>query len=78
MLASVESAVPIIGTQIYTSLYSATKLLDYPGPGSCYFATCGFILLGMMLTMGNAFRYFYCTLVDLVSLRRKTAQKSQI
>ena len=55
MLASVESAVPIIGTQIYTSLYSATKLLEYPGPGSCYFATCGFILLGMLLTMGNAF-----------------------
>ena len=55
MLASVESAVPIIGTQIYTSLYSATKLLEYPGPGACYFATCGFILLGMLFTTGNAF-----------------------
>ena len=54
MLASVESAVPIIGTQIYNALYSATRLLAYPGPGACYFATCGFILLGMLLTMGNA------------------------
>lgn len=34
MLASVESVVPILGSQIYSKLYNATKQSSYPWPGT--------------------------------------------
>eukprot|EP00090_Calanus_glacialis_P013647 TRINITY_DN22303_c0_g1_i1.p1 TRINITY_DN22303_c0_g1~~TRINITY_DN22303_c0_g1_i1.p1 ORF type:complete len:512 (+),score=57.94 TRINITY_DN22303_c0_g1_i1:1-1536(+) len=55
MLASVESLIPIIGTNMYTRIYNATRELAYPFPGSCYFASCGFIALGLILTTSVAF-----------------------
>ena len=33
MLGSVESVIPIIGTNVYTRLYNATRELEYPLPG---------------------------------------------
>ena len=34
MLASVESLIPILATNVYTRLYNATRELDYPLPGN--------------------------------------------
>ena len=46
MLASLESAVPILASAIFTNLYNATSELSYPWQGSFYFASSGFYLLG--------------------------------
>ena len=39
MLGSVESVIPIIGTNVYTRLYNATRELAYPLPGLTEFKT---------------------------------------
>ena len=51
MLASVESIVPILASTLFTRLYNATSVLDYPWPGSFYFAGAGSILMAMATTM---------------------------
>ena len=47
MLASVESLLPIVGSNLYTNLYNATSDLEYPWMGSFYFAAAGFTIIGM-------------------------------
>merc|ERR1719317_145981 len=54
MLASVESLIPIIGTNMYTNIYKATRELAYPLPGTCYFVSCVFIGVGLVLTTAMA------------------------
>ena len=49
MLASLESAVPILASAIFTNLYNATSELSYPWKGTFYFASTGFYLLGRWL-----------------------------
>ena len=48
MLASLESAVPIIASVIFTNLYNATSELSYPWQGSFYIASIGFSSLGIV------------------------------
>ena len=47
MLASLESAVPILASAIFTNLYNATSELTYPWQGSFYFGCIGFSSIGM-------------------------------
>ena len=47
MLASVESILPIVGSNLYSNLYNATSDLEYPWMGSFYFAAAGFTIIGM-------------------------------
>ena len=69
MLASIESLIPIIGTNMYTNIYKATRELAYPLPGNmidggtnhgkifagtCYFVSCVFIGVGLVLTTAMA------------------------
>jgi len=54
MLASIESLIPIIGTNMYTNIYKATRELAYPLPGTCYFVSCVFIGVGLVLTTAMA------------------------
>ena len=51
MLASLESAVPILASAIFTNLYNATSELTYPWQGSFYFGCIGFSSIGMALKM---------------------------
>ena len=46
MLASLECAVPILGSMIFTSIYNATSGLAYPWQGTFYFAGSGCLLPG--------------------------------
>ena len=47
MLASVESILPIVGSNLYSNLYNATSDLEYPWMGSFYFAAAGFTIIGI-------------------------------
>jgi len=51
MLASLECLVPIISTNIYTRVYTATRDLEYPLTGSCYFVSCLALLLALVSTV---------------------------
>ena len=46
MLASLECAVPIITSMIFTNVYNATSGLSYPWAGTFYFCAAGFTLIG--------------------------------
>ena len=46
MLASLESVLPIVGSNLYTNLYNATSDLEYPWMGSFYFAAAAFTIIG--------------------------------
>lgn len=51
MLASLESAVPILASAIFTNLYNATSELTYPWQGSFYFGCIGFSSIGVVITI---------------------------
>ena len=51
MLSSVESLVPILTTQVFTRVYTATREMTYPLPGTCYFINSGAFLLGAGLVV---------------------------
>ena len=55
MLASVESVVPILGSQIYSKLYNYTKPLSYPWPGG---SGCMLDRYGMMKSNITTVRWF--------------------
>ena len=46
MLASLECAVPILASMIFTNVYNATSGLSYPWAGTFYFGAAGFTLIG--------------------------------
>ena len=46
LLASFESAGPIIASNMYIPLYNATSGLPFPWPGSFFFLEAGFVSLG--------------------------------
>ena len=51
MLASLECAVPIITSMIFTNVYNATSGLSYPWAGTFYFCAAGFTLIGKTFTI---------------------------
>ena len=61
MLASLECAVPIIASMIFTNVYNATSGLSYPWAGTFYFGAAGFTLIGKTyLECKFIHRMFYC------------------
>ena len=46
MLASLECAVPILASMIFTNVYNATSGASYPWAGTFYFGAAGFTLIG--------------------------------
>ena len=60
MLASLESAVPILASAIFTNLYNATSELTYPWQGSFYFGCIGFSSIGMAHKMDMDIGHMYC------------------
>ena len=51
MLASLECAVPIIASMIFTNVYNATSGYEYPWKGTFYFTASGMLLPGLLLTL---------------------------
>ena len=51
MLASLESAVPITASAIYSTFYNKTSDLEYPWGGSFYFLSTAFTAIGVIITL---------------------------
>ena len=55
LLASMQSAIPIIASNTYTRVYTYTRTMDYPLPGSCYFLSCLALLVAATVTITVSF-----------------------
>ena len=51
MLASLECAVPILASMIFTNVYNATSGAEYPWKGTYYFTSSAMMLPGVILTL---------------------------
>ena len=51
MLASLECAVPILASMIFTNVYNATSGAEYPWKGTFYFTSSAMMLPGVILTL---------------------------
>ena len=51
MLASLECAVPILASMIFTNIYNATSGSGYPWKGTFYFTASAMMLPGVILTL---------------------------
>ena len=51
MLSSVESLVPIITTLMFTRVYTATRVMDYPLSGMCYFICSGCFVMATVIVL---------------------------
>ena len=56
MLDSLQSLMPVLATNTYTRVYTSTRNLDYPLPGSCYFVSCFALALAAAAIIVMSFR----------------------